>query len=81
MQNKYAIPDFIPKKNNVYRYALLEQIKMNANSSHVRTMALAWTHLDLTCAIAQMVGKIKTATQVNSSENVNVFLLVQKALN
>lgn len=64
MQNKYAIPDFIPKKNNVYRYALLEQIKMNANSSHVRTMALAWTHLDLTCAIAQMVGKIKTATQV-----------------
>lgn len=42
MQNiKNAIPDFIPKKNNVYRYALLEQIKMNANSSHVRTMALA----------------------------------------
>lgn len=41
MQTKYAIPDFIPKKNNVYRYALLEQIKMNANSSHVRTMALA----------------------------------------
>lgn len=41
MKNEYAIPDFIPKKNNVNRYALLEQIKMNANSSHVRTMALA----------------------------------------
>lgn len=38
---------------------------MNANSSRVKTMLLALTPLDLTFAIAQMVGKIKIATQVN----------------